>query len=83
MPETPRYLPAGDQGLVVEFGDTIDPVVNRRVRDLCGAIEAAFPPGAILDLVPTYRSLLITYDPLHDLVRRPRAEGRSPSREPR
>jgi KipI family sensor histidine kinase inhibitor len=79
----PRYLIAGDQGLVVEFGDTIDPAINRRVRDLFvallsaqqqaeGAGREAASTGdpavaglrGILDLVPTYRSLLITYDPL-------------------
>lgn len=72
----PRYLPAGDQGLVVEFGDTIDPAINRRVHDLFVALRAASAPEAnpaeagfrirgITDLIPTYRSLLITYDPLH------------------
>ncbi len=59
----PRYLAAGDLGLVVEFGDRIDPAINRRVRDLFVALDAARVPG-IVDLVPTYRSLLITYDPL-------------------
>jgi KipI family sensor histidine kinase inhibitor len=47
----------------VEYGDTIDPAVNRRVRALVHALDAAAIPG-ILDLVPTYRSLLVTYDPL-------------------
>jgi inhibitor of KinA len=63
MPDFPRYLPAGDQGLVVEYGETIDPAVNRRVRDLFLALDAAAIPG-VVDLVPTYRSLLVTYDPL-------------------
>jgi KipI family sensor histidine kinase inhibitor len=63
MTDFPRYLPAGDEGLVIEFGDTIDPEINRRVRDLCLALDAAAVPG-IVDLVPTYRSLLVTYDPL-------------------
>jgi len=57
----PRYLPAGDQGIVAEFGDTIDPALNRRVRDLAVAVERARPP-AVVDLVPTYRSLLVLYD---------------------
>lgn len=63
MPQYPRYLPAGDQGLVVEFGNAIDPAVNRRVRDLVVALEAA-PVAGVTDLVPTYRSLLVAYDPL-------------------
>ncbi len=61
--DAPRYLPAGDQGLVVEYGDAIDPATNRRVRDLFLALHAASIPG-IVDLVPTYRSLLVNYDPL-------------------
>lgn len=63
MSDFPRYLLAGDQGLVVEFGDAIDPDINRQVRDLFLALDAAPLPG-IVDLVPTYRSLLISYDPL-------------------
>lgn len=67
MPSAPRFLAAGDQALVVEFGDTIDPAINRRVRDLFVALTN--PPsaplrGALVDLIPTYRSLLISYDPL-------------------
>lgn len=58
----PRFLPAGDQAVVVEFGDTIEPAVNRQVRDLALAIETTRPDG-IVDLVPTYRSLLVYYDP--------------------
>lgn len=59
----PRYLPAGDAALVVEFGDTIDPAINRRVRELLLAVERDQPVG-LRDLVPTYRSLLVSYDPL-------------------
>jgi KipI family sensor histidine kinase inhibitor len=62
MSEAPRYLVAGDAALVVEFGDRIDPTVNRRVRELCVALDRAQPDG-VRDLVPTYRSLLVNYDP--------------------
>jgi len=58
----PRYLVAGDSALVVEFGDTIDPAINRRVRELFLAVEQARIAG-VRDLVPTYRSLLVSYDP--------------------
>ena len=30
----PRFLPAGDQALVVELGDDISPETNRRVHNL-------------------------------------------------
>ncbi len=62
MAAEPRYLVAGEAALVVEFGDAIDPEINRRVRQLCRAVDAARVP-AVRDLVPTYRSLLVSYDP--------------------
>ncbi len=58
----PRYLPAGDQALVVELGDEISPETNRKVRDLTLAIEKSAVAG-VFDLVPTYRSVLVYYDP--------------------
>jgi KipI family sensor histidine kinase inhibitor len=63
MYDKPRFLPAGDQALVVELGDAIDPGLNRRVSNLMRAVEKTDVPG-ILDLVPTYRSLLVYYDPM-------------------
>jgi KipI family sensor histidine kinase inhibitor len=62
MAATTRYLVAGDGAIVVEFGDGIDPAINRRVRELCLAVDRARPDG-VRDLVPTYRSLLVAYDP--------------------
>ena len=63
MYDAPKILPAGDQAFVVEFGDTIEPATNRLVRDLASAIQALNLPG-VLETVPTYRSLLVSYDPL-------------------
>ena len=63
MYDEPLFLPAGDQALVVELGDSISPEINRRVHDLTAAIERAEVPG-VLELVPTYRSLLVYYDPM-------------------
>jgi KipI family sensor histidine kinase inhibitor len=63
MASTPRFLVAGDAALVVEFGDAIDPAINRRVRGLFLAADSARLAG-VRDLVPTYRSLLVCYDPL-------------------
>lgn len=56
-------LPAGDKALTVELGDSISADTNRRVRDLQVAIESRDIPG-VIDLVPSYRSLLVYYDPL-------------------
>jgi len=47
----------------VEFGETIDPAVNRRVLASARQFEQARLPG-VGDIVPTYRSVLIHYDPL-------------------
>jgi inhibitor of KinA len=58
-----QFLNAGEQGLVVEFGARIDPDVNRRVHRTGALIGAAGIPG-IREVVPTYRSLLIYFDPL-------------------
>ncbi len=63
-----RLLAAGEQGLVVELGDGIDPAVNARVRWLARAIARDLG-DAVLEVVPTYRSLLVIHDPL----RTPRA----------
>jgi inhibitor of KinA len=59
----PRFLDAGETALVVEFGDTVDPAINARVLALDAALRANPPRGA-REFVPTYRSLMIHYDPL-------------------
>ncbi len=59
----PRFLDAGEAALVVEFGDTVDPVINDRVLALDAALRAD-PPAGTREFVPTYRSLMIHYDPL-------------------
>ena len=59
----PRFLPAGDRSLDVELGDDIAPETNAAVRDLFVALEGN-PIEGVIDLVPSYRSVLINYDPL-------------------
>ncbi|MAF54064.1 MAG: 5-oxoprolinase subunit PxpB [SAR202 cluster bacterium] len=63
MNGNPTIMPVGDKALLIEFGDSIDPAINRRVHDLAASIEAADVPG-VLEMIPTYRSLLISYDPM-------------------
>lgn len=58
----PDFLPVGDQALTVQFGDTVDPDVNRRVVALARDLQAA-PIAGVTEAVPTYRSLLLSYDP--------------------
>ena len=58
-----KYLPFGDSALLVEFGDVISLELNRRVTALDEAIPKAGVQG-VEECVPTYRSLLIRYNPL-------------------
>lgn len=58
-----RILSAGERGLVIEFGNKIDPVVNRKVHDLSKLLKQWQDIG-IHEVVPTYRSLLVYFDPL-------------------
>jgi len=58
-----RYLDSGDSALVVEFGNQINEEINRKVRNFDLAIKQS-KFGGIKEVVPTYRSLLIYYDPL-------------------
>src|SRR5260370_2902560 len=62
----PRLLLSGDSDRVVEFGDSIDPELNRRVLALDALIaleKAQEKIAGIVETVPTYRSLLVHYDP--------------------
>ncbi len=56
-------LPAGERGLVVEMGNEISPQINARVRRLATSLSRDNLEGMI-EVVPTYRSLLIYFDPL-------------------
>lgn len=61
--DEPRFLPAGDAALIVELGDTIDPETNGRVHALARTLQELAAPG-LGEAVPSYRSLLLHYDPL-------------------
>lgn len=63
-----RILAQGEGGIVVELGDTIDDAVNARVHALAAVVRTRLG-GAGIEVVPSYRSLLV----LHDPVRTPRA----------
>jgi KipI family sensor histidine kinase inhibitor len=58
-----RFQPAGDRGLVVEFENVLSLEVNTQVRALGLALESARVPG-LIEVVPTYRSLGVQFDPL-------------------
>src|SRR5262249_49322593 len=60
----PRVLAVGDAAVTVELGSTIDADPARRVRALDSALRRE-PFGGFREAVPTYRSLLVMYDPAH------------------
>ena len=62
MPEY-RVLPAGDTALVVEFGERIDRRLSTWVLALAQRLDTARLNG-IIETVPTFRSLMVHYDPL-------------------
>jgi len=59
----PRILPAGEAAFTVEFGDRLDESLNRQVHALDAALSGS-PIQGLGETVPTYRSLLVMYDPL-------------------
>lgn len=58
-----QFLKAGDTAMTVQFGDVIDRALSDRVLKLSRRIRALGIAG-VTDLVPTFRSLLVNYDPL-------------------
>lgn len=66
--QTPRLLALGDAAWTLEFGSDISTVTNARVTDLADRVaqlrqvEPLF--AAITDVVPTFRSLTVHFDPL-------------------
>jgi KipI family sensor histidine kinase inhibitor len=57
------FYSMGDRGLLVEFGDEISREINEKVRRMALVVQDDIREG-IVEVVPTYRSLLITYNPL-------------------
>ena len=60
--DQPILMPAGDLAVVVEYGDEISPDINSIVHRAVAAIERADIDG-VVEVVPTYRSALVYYDP--------------------
>lgn len=59
----PRFLPAGDLAVSVELADEISREANARVLTLERLLTDLALPG-VVETLPTFRSLLVTYDPL-------------------
>jgi inhibitor of KinA len=61
--DPPRIVPAGDSAIVVELEERIDPAINARAIALADAIQASGIAG-LRDVVPTFRSVAVYFDPL-------------------
>src|SRR5207244_6972922 len=59
----PRILPSGASAITVEFSRQIDDAANQRVLALDRTL-ASEPVSGVTETVPTYRSLLVHYDPV-------------------
>ena len=57
-----RILPVGDRALAADFGNVISEDVNRKVGALKKALLAEKIAG-VREMIPTYRSLLVEYNP--------------------
>ena len=57
-----RFLLTGDTSLTVEFGNEISEEINAKIRAFNIALAQSNIPG-IVETVPTYRSLMVHYDP--------------------
>src|SRR5258707_12926708 len=58
-----RFLAAGDRALVVEFGERIDRALSAEVLRLHASLRSSGLAG-VVETVPTFRSLMVHYDPL-------------------
>jgi len=54
---------AGEDALLIRFGDAIDSALPAQIAELCQRIEALELPW-LVDLVPSYTTLLVIYDPI-------------------
>ncbi len=62
MSPYPRILPVGEAAFTVEFGNRVDPALTARVHALDARLTPDTLPG-LIETVPTYRALLVRYDP--------------------
>jgi len=67
MTSGPRLALAGDSALVVEFDERIDEAINRRAQLLAASVDRRKVPG-VLEVVPTFRTVTVYFDPLATAV---------------
>lgn len=54
-----RFSPAGEQGIVIQLGSSIEEETNRKIRYLMQRLSSR---REILEMIPTFCSLLILFD---------------------
>jgi inhibitor of KinA len=91
MTDEIQIVSAGDAAVIVKFAERVDPIINARAIALADRLRAAAPAG-VQDVVPTFCSVAVYFNPLltdHnrllDEVRRlagSTVEGDAPAREP-
>lgn len=52
----------GDQALIIEFGDRVDPVLSTEIAAVAQRLRESRPIG-VLDVVPAYTTMALHYDP--------------------
>lgn len=57
----PTISPVGDRAISIDFGQVIDPIINRHIRQTIERIKELQLDG-IIELVSTYCALLVEYD---------------------
>ncbi len=57
-----KIVAAGDSSILIEFGNEINPEINRKITSTVQLIRAQQIEG-IVDMIPAFCSLLINYDP--------------------
>src|SRR5262245_12399187 len=61
-PHAPRIRDAGDSALLIEWEEAIDPDINARAIATAAAIRRDIP--GLRDVVSSYRSVAVFFDPL-------------------
>jgi inhibitor of KinA len=81
--DQPFFRMMGDRALLVELGDQINASINEKVRELFLKLDRRALEG-VVELVPSYRSLMVVYDPLKIALERLRGEilGLHQARDP-
>ena len=63
MYDKAKFIPAGDVSLVMEFGNSISPIINSKIRNMANILSQS-PLKGLIEIIPTYRSISIIYNPI-------------------